>query len=141
MINSSPLVAVAPGFTIDVSLLPLQAELEQRWSSLINADAVNVPPGWVPLILEMFIAIQRIQKNGKVASKTFTKIYEEDGELQVIYSTRSRAVHNLILEFVKRAQETCENCSWPGEPRSVLGAGFAVRCPVCAFLGNVRNYR
>ncbi len=141
MINPLPFAAVAPGFTIDLSHLSSPAELDQCWTNLINTDVVKVPPGWVPLLLEMFLAIQRVQKSSKVASMPITKIYEEDGELRVIYNTRSRAVHNLILGYVKQAEETCENCSWPGEPMSVLGAGFPVYCPVCVFLENVRSYR
>lgn len=141
MINPLTLIAHAPGFVINVSQLSSHAELDQSWNNLINSDAVKVPPGWVPLILDMFMAIQRVQKAGKVFSIPVSKIYEDDGEMRVIYSTRSRAIHNLIQGYVKQAEETCENCSWPGMPTGVFGAGFSSYCPVCAFLFNVRSYR
>jgi hypothetical protein len=138
LINPFPL-AVTPGFTIDVSHLSPPAELDQSWLNMLSTEAVKVPPGWVPLLLEMFVAIQRIQKGG--VAIPITKIFEDDGEMRVIYTTRSRAIHNLIEGYVKQAEETCENCSWPGQLTSVLGAGFSSYCPVCAFLFSVRSYR
>lgn len=143
MINPLILGAVAPGFMIDVSPLSSHAELDQRWIDLINTDAVKVPPGWVPLVLDMFVAIQRVMPAGKDASipLNITKIFEDDGEMRVVYNTRSRAVHNLIQGYVKQAEDICENCGWPGTPSSVFGAGFSSHCPVCAFLFNVKSYR
>jgi hypothetical protein len=139
--NPLHLVAVAPGFTIDASLLSQPTELEPCWTNLINTDSAKVPPGWVPLIREMLVAIQRVQKASKIPTLPITRIFEEDGELRVIYNTRNRSIHNLILWYVKQADEICENCGWPGEPTSVFGEGFSVHCPVCTFLFNVRSYR
>ncbi len=110
-------------------------------SDLIKTGVVSVPDGWVKLILQMFAAIQRSQKNGTPAAKCITGILEQDGELRVFYKTCSHVVHTLILECAEQAQKTCMSCRWPGELRNVKGAGYLVCCPVCEFLENVAHYR
>ena len=142
MINPSILTAVTPGFSLDArAQLSPNVELERYLSDLIKTGVVSVPDGWVKLILQMFAAIQRTQKNGTPVAKCITGILEQDGELRVFYNTRSRVVHTLILECAEQAQKTCMNCGWPGELRNVKGAGYLVCCPVCEFLENVAHYR
>jgi hypothetical protein len=134
-----PLIKLAPGIKLDT--YTLFAELSERWAHRINMDDIDVPPGWMPLVLDMLTAIDRARVADENAPSPATKICEQDGELRVYYDTRSRRVHNVIQEFVAKAQKTCENCGGPGELRTMARVAYAVRCPVCAFLANVGDYR
>lgn len=134
-----PLVKLAPGVKLET--YTLYAELEARWTGRISLDDIDVPPGWLPLILDMLMAIDRVRVADENAPLPVTKICEQDSELRVYYSTRSRRVHNVIQQFIIKAQQTCENCGGPGELRTMAVLAYAVRCPVCAFLANVGNCR
>jgi hypothetical protein len=131
-----PLIQLAPGVPLEA--YSLNAELERRWADRINLDSIEVPPGWLPLVIDLLTAIDRLRITTPFP---VTGIREQDGELRVYYRTRNRRAHEVIQEFVIKAQQTCENCGGPGELRTMAKVAFAVRCPVCAFLANVGDYR
>jgi hypothetical protein len=142
LISSFATMSPAPGFIQELPNRQLnRVGLMPRWQHLVETDQLDVPPGWVPLTLNMLMAIDRLQPASKTGRGPITRIYEDDGELRVIYKTRSRAIHNQIIGSMEQAQKTCESCSWPGSQQSIAGMGFRIACPVCAFLANVAFYR
>lgn len=129
----------APGVVVEVGAI--HRELERRFGPQTTLPAIKVPPGWMPLVLEMLTEVEKAHKAAPIIGEVVSSVTEMDGELCVFYKTRNRGSYSAIQNCINKAKSTCEICAWPGGFMEISIWGTGVRCPVCSFLGNVGSYK
>jgi len=88
--------------------------------------------GWYPLIFELLDKIQEtVDANPNYADMEVTQVKEKFGTLRVYMNYEPDEIFDLIQEYQKKSEATCEVCGKLGELRELKYRWLKTLCEKC----------